>query len=134
MKSLFIYFIRTPFHILYHAIAYNIWESVFRVSEKARLKPVQSPQLLTLARKFEISLVASLDKALSKKCITKALNSLCGCAGWSVLFWFANPKEIFLRQGPYICHIHLRMLNVFYIMHDPCIALKHYSYRLHWCL
>ena len=24
MKSLFIYFIRTPFHILYHAIAYNI--------------------------------------------------------------------------------------------------------------
>ena len=54
---------------------------VFGVSDKARLKPVSSAT--DTSYKIEISLVASLDKALFKKRTTLVLIRLRGCAGWS---------------------------------------------------
>ena len=52
----------------------------------------QSPQLQRLARNL-ISSVASFHMMLSKKRITKALNRLCGCAGWSAPVLFVNPRK-----------------------------------------
>ena len=67
----------------------------------------QSLQLQRLARKFEISLVASLDMILLDTRITKALIRLRGCAGWTAPVLFANPqRQFFSRRGPYVlcCH------------------------------
>ena len=78
----------------------NARKPVFRVSEKARLKPVSSA--IETSENSEKSLVASLDMILSKKRITKALIRLRGCAGWSVPVLFTNPqRQVFSRQGPY---------------------------------
>ena len=43
--------------------------------------------------KIEILPVASLSIILSIKRITKMLISLWGCAGWSAILMFANPKD-----------------------------------------
>ena len=75
-------------------------KAVFGVSDKPKLKPVSSST--ETSQKIEISLVASLDMILSKKRITKALISLCGCAGWSAPSLFANPWwQIFSHWCPF---------------------------------
>ena len=52
---------------------------------------------------MEISPEASLDIILSKKRITKSLNSLRECAGWSASLLFANHRrQVFSRKGPFI--------------------------------
>ena len=51
----------------------------------------QPAQLQRLAKKFEFSLLSSLDLILSNKLITKVLIRLRGCAGWSAPLLFANP-------------------------------------------
>ena len=70
---------------------------VFKVSEKARLKPISSATETIASKKIEMSLVASLDMIFSKKRITKALISLRGYAGWSAYMVFANPEDRFSR-------------------------------------
>ena len=76
---------------------------VFRVSNKARYSN-QSSQLQRIARKIEISLVASLVMILSKMQITQALTSLCRCAGWSTPLLFANLEDRFSRiEAHLIC-------------------------------
>ena len=83
---------------------------VFGVSEKAILKSVSSATATSY--KIEISLVASQDRVLTKKRITKALISLRRCAGWSALLLFANPlRQVFLLQGPYICKMLINTHN-----------------------
>ena len=63
----------------------------------------QSPQLQRLSRKSKFTPVASLHMKLTKKRITKALISLCGCAGWSASVLFTNPRrQVFSRCGPLI--------------------------------
>ena len=57
-------------------MGHDVTKPVFRVSDKARLKPVSS--VTETSKKIENSLVASLDMILSKKGITKALISLHG--------------------------------------------------------
>ena len=70
-------------------------EPVFRVSDKASLKPFSS------ATEIEISPVLSLHIILSIKRMAKALISLRGCAGWSAPVLFANPwRQVFSRCGP----------------------------------
>ena len=59
---------------------------VFGVSNKAKLTPVSS-------LKNKISAATSLDMILSKKQITWALISLCGCTGWSAPLLFANSED-----------------------------------------
>ena len=72
---------------------------VFGVSDKARPETVSSA--IETSKKTEISLVASLDVILFEKRITKALIRLRGCAGWSALLLFANPRrQVFSRRGP----------------------------------
>ena len=66
---------------------------VFGVSHKASFKPVSSATETSL--KIKISLVAGLDKILLDKRITKALISLCGCAGWSALLLLQTPEDRF---------------------------------------
>ena len=73
---------------------------VFRVSHKARLKPVSSAT--ETSEKVEISLEASLDMMLSNEWITKALTRLRVCAGWSALLLFATlRRQVFSHRGPY---------------------------------
>ena len=64
---------------------------VSRVFDKSRLKPVSSPT--ETSSRIKISLVASLDKILSKMRLKKALISLRECAGWSAPLLFANPRR-----------------------------------------
>ena len=67
---------------------------VFRVSDKARLKPASS------ATGTEVLLVASLDMIDSNKRITKALITLRVWAGWSEPLLFANlRRQVFSRLG-----------------------------------
>ena len=66
---------------------------VFRVSDKARLKPVSSTT--ETSQKVEISLEASLNLILSIKRITQALIRLRRCAGWSAPVLFENPEDRF---------------------------------------
>ena len=62
----------------------------------------QSPQLKRLARKNELSFVASWGMVLSKRRITKALIRLRGCAGWSAPLLFAILwRQVFSRGGNY---------------------------------
>ena len=70
-------------------------EPVLGVSNKARPKSVSSAT--ETSKKIEVSPVASLVMIPSKKRITKALISLCGCAGLSVPLFFANPEDTFSR-------------------------------------
>ena len=73
---------------------------VFRVSVKARLKPVSSATKTN--QNIEILLEACLDMVLFKKGMTKALISLLGCAAWSGPLVFANPRrQVFMCRGPY---------------------------------
>ena len=74
-----------------YCMGHDATKPVFRVSEEARLKPVSSAT--ETIQKFEILLVASLDMLPSTKRLSKALISLCGCAGWSGPLLFANPKD-----------------------------------------
>ena len=77
---------------------------VFGVSDKVRFKPACSAT--EISYKIEISVVASLDMIHSKKQITKALISLCGCAGWSAPLLFANlRRQVISRCGPYNMNI-----------------------------
>ena len=47
--------------------------------------------------------MASLDRQLSDKRITKALIRLCGCAGWSAPLLFENHRrQVVSRRGPFI--------------------------------
>ena len=73
---------------------------VFGVSAKASFKPACSATETSLEN--ENSLVASVDKLVSKKRITKALIKLRGCAGWSAPVLFANPEERFSRAEAHI--------------------------------
>ena len=74
---------------------------VFGISDKARLKPVSSAT--ETSQKVEISLEANLDMILSYKPITKALNRLSVCAGWSAPLLFATlRRQVFLRRGPFV--------------------------------
>ena len=73
---------------------------VFRVSDKARLKPVSSATGTSF--KIENCLVASLDMILSNKRITKVLIRLRGFAGWSAPLLFANPEDRFSRVEAHI--------------------------------
>ena len=76
-------------------------KSVFAVSDKVRFQPVYS--VTQTSKILKISLVASLDMILSNKQITKALISLCECAGWYGPLLFANPRrQVFSRGGPYV--------------------------------
>ena len=76
----------------------DVKKSVFGVSDKKKLKPVSSDTETSLT--IESLLAASLDMILSKTQITKALISLCRCAGWSAPVLFTNPpKTGFLRRG-----------------------------------
>ena len=72
-----------------------VTKPVFGVSDKARLKPVSSAT--ETSQKIENSVVASLDMIFSNKLITKALNRLRGCAGWSAPLLFANTEDRFSR-------------------------------------
>ena len=74
---------------------------VFRVSDKARFKPVSSAT--EASSKIEMLLVAGLDIIISKKRITKALTRLRGAH-----VFFAAPKTGFLASGPnyiFICFV-----------------------------
>ena len=68
-------------------------KSVFKVSDKTRLKPVSSAT--ETSWKIEISPVASLEMILFKKRKTKGLICLPECAGWSASFLFPNIKDRF---------------------------------------
>ena len=71
----------------------------FGVTDKSRFKPVSSAT--GTSQKIEISLVSSLDMILSKRRLTKALISLCGCTGWSAPLLFANHRmHVFSCRGP----------------------------------
>ena len=49
---------------------------------------------------------------LSKKRITKALNRLCGCAGWSAPVLFVNPRKTgFLASRPISCLSPTTLIN-----------------------
>ena len=61
----------------------------------------QSSQVQGLARKNNIPLVASFDMMISKNRITKAIISLCACAGWYATLLFANPEVKCSRRSPY---------------------------------
>ena len=61
---------------------------VFRVSDKARLKPVSS--VTGTGWKVELLLVACLDMILSKTRKSKALLRLSGCEGWYAPLLFEN--------------------------------------------
>ena len=67
------------------------------VSNKGRFKPACSATETSL--KNEISLVASLDRILSKKRKTKVLIRLRGCAGWSDPLLFALCYLRYMRCG-----------------------------------
>ena len=50
---------------------------------------------------------------LSNKRITKALIRLCGCAGWSAPFLFANPlRQVFSPRGPYYSPTEYKIVSV----------------------
>ena len=66
-----------------------VTKPVFRVSDKARLKPVSSS--IETSLNIEISLEASLDMMVYCERITKAAIRLRGCTGWSASLLFANP-------------------------------------------
>ena len=56
----------------------------------------QYPQLQRLARLLKLRLKqVYIDMKLSSKRITKALVSLCGCAGWSASLLFVKPRDRF---------------------------------------
>ena len=60
----------------------------------------QPPQLQRLARKLKFRLWQE-HIILSNKRISKALISLCGCAGWSAPLLFAkHRRQVFSRRGP----------------------------------
>ena len=74
-------------------------KTVFRVSDKARLKPISSAT--EISYNIEIPLVASFGMILSNKQTLKALIRLCRCPGWSAPLLFANPRrQVFSRRGP----------------------------------
>ena len=78
---------------------------VFRVSDKARLKPACSAT--ETSKKIAILLIANLDMIVFRKRITKALISLRGCAGWSAPLLSANSRRlVFSRRGPYMIQNH----------------------------
>ena len=81
-----------------HCMGLDAKNPVFGVSDKGDSN--QSPQLQSL--KIEISFVASLDRILPKKRITKVLISLPRCAGWSAPLLFANPEDRFSRIKAHI--------------------------------
>ena len=91
-------------------------EPVFGVSNKARPKSVSSAT--ETSKKIEISPVASLVMIFSKKRITKALISFCGCAGLSAPLLFANPEDRFScvcvcgGGGGGICSLDRTILNL----------------------
>ena len=73
-----------------------VTKPVFGVCDKASFKP--APQLQRLARKMEISPLASLYMIHSTKVITKALIRLRGCTGWSAqaglpLCYLQTPQD-----------------------------------------
>ena len=73
------------------------------VSDKARLQLVQSAT--ETSQKIELSREAGLDMILFKMWITKTLNSLHVCEGWSAPLLVANPEDRFSRveaQLPYM--------------------------------
>ena len=63
--------------------------SVFQIRSYSN----QPAKLQRLARTEKFSLGASFEMILSNKRITKALIRLRGCAGWSALLLFANPRR-----------------------------------------
>ena len=69
---------------------------VFRVSDKARLKPVSSAT--ETSKKIEILFVASLDMIISNKRITKAQIRLCRVVCTFVVR--KHPKAGFLASRP----------------------------------
>ena len=73
---------------------------VFRVSVKARFKPVSLATETIL--KIGFSPGASLHMKFSKKRITKALIRLRGCAGWSAPVLFATPEDRFSHDEAHL--------------------------------
>ena len=58
--------------------------------------------LISHTMKEPLSVLVSHVMILLDKRITKALISLCGCAGWSAPVLFANSRrQVFSRRGPY---------------------------------
>ena len=76
-----------------------VTKPVFRVSDKARLKPVSSAT--ETSKNTGISLLASLDMVLSKTQITKALTCADGQAGLC-LCCSQTPKDRFSRSETHI--------------------------------
>ena len=95
VSSIYIDFGEANFLSLHFCLGLDTTKPVFGVSEKAILKPVSSATVTSY--KIEISLIASLDKVLSKKQITKTLISMRGYAGWSAPC-LQTPKTGFLAS------------------------------------
>ena len=74
-------------------ISLDATKLVFRVLNKAR-----SVSLATefIARKLKFTFIKFRYETF-KKLILKLLISLCGCAGWSGPYLFANPEDRFSR-------------------------------------
>ena len=89
-----------------------------------RSYPNQPAQLQRLPRKFEISLVASLDMLLFNKRITNALIRLHGCAGWSALLLFAIPEDRFSRVNAHLMSNHFIYCDVLLQVLDKLTMLK----------
>ena len=75
----------------------------------------------------EYSLVASLDMILSKKRITKAQTSLCGCSGWSAPLLFALPEDRFSHAKVHLLPVMSEEYEVSLIMegdYSPTMELR----------
>ena len=80
--------------------SFSVWylslvtrKPVFGVCDQVKLKPAYSAS--ETRWRLEISDIKTRGIILSKQRVTKALNSLCGCAGWSASLLFANGKNRF---------------------------------------
>ena len=86
------------FHILVHFT--RLYPFKWASKRQLSLSTGFPTKRVRLAKKVDISLVASLDMILSNKRITKALISLRRCVDWSAPLLFANPWTGFLSSGP----------------------------------
>ena len=82
----------------------------------------QPPQLQRPARKLKFHLQQVYMQYFGKKRITKALNRLRRCAGWSAPVLVANPRrQVFSRRGPNFCpYLHL-LSCVCYVFVRVCL-------------
>ena len=75
-------------------------KTCLRDFRKSEFQPVSSAT--ETSKKIEILSVTRRRMILFKKGIKKALNRLCGCAGWSAPVLFPNlRRQVFSRRGPY---------------------------------